>query len=127
VSRPTGITVLSILAALAGTFALVGSIALFVVGTVAGGGVGGAVVASGIAALAFAVLSLVVAYGLWDLRPWAPWACVVAQLVGVLRAALAFAADGASLPITLAILAAHAAAIWYISRADIREAFADVP
>ncbi len=86
--RPTGITILAVLAAIAGVFALLGGLAL-----VASGGFIGATTGSGalggLAALVGAVLivsgaaSLFFAWGAWGLQPWAWTLGVVIQAVNI--------------------------------------------
>lgn len=82
-ARPTGVTILAILAAIGGIVAVLGGITLLGVGTVggiAGYGVLGALgTFGGLIVLALGVLWLYVAWGAWNLKPWAwTWLAVVA-------------------------------------------------
>lgn len=80
-ARPTGVTILAILALIGGIFSLIGGLALIAGGALIGGAVGGAEGAAfgglafifGILTLGFAVAYLAFAYGGWTLKPWG-WA-----------------------------------------------------
>ena len=67
-SRPTGITILAILAGIGGVFGLLGGFVIMGAGALVFGGVGAIF---GLAVLALAGLSLAFAYGAWTLKPWA--------------------------------------------------------
>jgi hypothetical protein len=73
--RPTGVTILAILAAIGGVFGILGGIVLIGAGGVAAGagagGLGGLAAIFGLVTLVLAVVSLVLAYGFWTLKPWA--------------------------------------------------------
>jgi len=73
--RPTGVTILAVLAAIGGVMGLFAAIGLFGLGALAG--VAGGFLAGGFAifwalvTLVQAAISLVFAYGAWYLKPWA--------------------------------------------------------
>jgi hypothetical protein len=67
-ARPTGITILAILAGIGGVLGLLGGFALFLGGTVLFGAAGALF---GLAALALAALSLAFSWGAWTLQAWA--------------------------------------------------------
>jgi hypothetical protein len=73
--RPTGVTILAILAAIGGVFGLLGGIVLLGAGGLAAGGgqaaLGGLAAIFGLLALVLGVLNLALAYGFWTLKPWA--------------------------------------------------------
>lgn len=87
-ARPTGITILAVLAAIEAVFGLLGGFGLLFVGTL---GLGGATLL-GIALLALAGLGIAFAYGAWTLQPWA-WPLgvafagfgVITNLLGILN------------------------------------------
>ncbi len=83
--RPTGITVLAVLAAIGGVFGILGGLALIGVGTFVASstGLGGLAAILGLIALAYGVLSLVLAYGFWTLQPWAWTLGVGLEVAGV--------------------------------------------
>lgn len=67
-ARPTGITILAVLAGLEGIFALLGGFGLMFLGSI-GAGIGGTLL--GLAFLALAGLAIAFAFGAWTLKPWA--------------------------------------------------------
>lgn len=83
-ARPTGVTILAILAAIGGVFELLAGLAVlgfsgFLIG--AGGGIyGGLATIVGLVILGQAVLALAFAYGAWTLKSWA-WVLGVAAWV----------------------------------------------
>jgi hypothetical protein len=88
-SRPTGITIIAVLAAIGGALSILGGIALLGLGAWAAGLTGVAIVGGmgtffGIALVALGVAEVVLSYGLWTLKPWG-WT------LGVALAAIALA------------------------------------
>ena len=93
--RPTGVTILAVLAAIVGVLALCGALALVGLGSILGGIAGsrlgagaGILVGSlgvifGLFTLVIALLELAFAYGAWNLRPWAWMLGIVAQGISV--------------------------------------------
>lgn len=74
-ARPTGVTILAVLAAIGGVLGLLGGIALLGLGGLAAAG-GSGLLASygaifGILAIVQGALALAFAYGAWTLQPWA--------------------------------------------------------
>jgi hypothetical protein len=89
--RPTGITILAILAAISGVLSLLGGLALFGLGGL-GLGAGSAALAglatiSGVVLLALGIAYLALAYGFWTLKPWA-WMVLNAVMSGDIVAGL---------------------------------------
>jgi hypothetical protein len=73
-ARPTGVTILAVLAAIGGVLALLaGFLAMGIGGAAAAGGsgLGGLLGVVGILAIAQGALALAFAYGAWTLKPWA--------------------------------------------------------
>lgn len=73
-ARPTGVTILAVLAAIGGVLGLLAGVALLGLGGVAAAG-GSGLLASfgaifGILAIAQGALALAFAYGAWTLQPW---------------------------------------------------------
>lgn len=132
-SRPTGVTILAILAAIGGVLGLLGGLAIIGIGGLAGGFIGGAAgaaigglaVIGGLIVLVLAVLELVLAYGFWNLRPWA-WQLgvilaavqIVIAILGVLR--IVFYQDIGGAIISIAI---SGVILYYLNQAEIRRAF----
>ena len=127
--RPTGVTILAILAAIGGVLGLLGGLALVGFGGLAGGlvgaAIGGFVVISGLIILVLAVLELVLAYGFWTLQPWA-WQLgvilsavnILIQILGVLR--IVFYSDLSSALLSIII---SGVIIYYLNQAEIRRVF----
>lgn len=127
--RPTGVTILAILAAIGGVLGLLGGLALVGFGGLAGGlvgaAIGGFVVISGLILLVLAVLELVLAYGFWTLQPWA-WQLgvilsavnILIQILGVLR--IVFYSDLSSALLSIII---SGVIIYYLNQAEIRRVF----
>lgn len=94
-SRPTGITILAILAGIAGVWGLLqgctltGLSALALPGVLFGANLPGWALWAGLSTLAYAVLQLVVGYGAWTLRPWAWLVGVIVAAWGALNALFA--------------------------------------
>lgn len=82
--RPTGVTILAILAAIGGVLYLLGALAFLgfsAVGGAAGGGaLAGLGMISGVILLALGAAYLALAYGFWKLLPWA-WMLGVALAI----------------------------------------------
>lgn len=114
---------LAVVAAIAGMYGLLGALALLTVGGTALGGWTGAIFAAGLVALGYAALSLLLAYGLWDLRPWAWGLGLAVQALGAIQVLLRWAGGRASLPEVVIGIALSAAIAWYLLRAEVREVF----
>src|SRR5437764_10120878 len=89
VQRPTGITILAVLAIIGGLLGLLGGCASLGVGTLATGtntSGGGLLLVLGVIALANACLSLAFGIGAWLLKPWAWTLGVASQVISLLLA-----------------------------------------
>lgn len=82
--RPTGITILAVLAAIGGVLSVIVGLGSLMGGALIGGlggpaaaGAGGFVMINGIVLLALGIASIALAYGFWTLKPWA-WTLGVA-------------------------------------------------
>ena len=123
--RPTGITVMAVLSAIGGVFGLLASLALLGLGAAvsATSGLGGLAFVAGIIILAYSVLSLVLAYGFWTLKPWAWPLGIGVQVLGIIQAVLQFM-DNSSNVISLVISLAIAGVIlWYLYQPHVKSAF----
>ena len=95
--RPTGITILAILAALGGLLGLMGVCTLLGVGGLLGGAlaaggaagagalVGGLSILFSLYSIAVCILDLVFAYGAWYLKPWAWMLGIISQGLSLLQ------------------------------------------
>lgn len=125
--RPTGITILAILAAIGGVFGLLASIALMGLGAAVGGatGLGGFTFVAGLIGLAYSVLSLILAYGFWNLKPWAWTLGVGVEGLGIVYAVLTFVNGGSGSNIVSLLISVGIAAfiLWYLFQPSIKAAF----
>lgn len=114
-TRPLGISIIAVLAAIAGVFLVLGGLAWFGMG-MAGGAVGamggrpalgflGALGAfGGLIMLAWGAVELYAAYGAWNLKPWAWTWLVVLSIIGVVMNLLSLRSGLVGLVISAVIL-----------------------
>lgn len=132
--RPTGITILAVLAFIGGIFGICGGLSGIVGGAFLGGmaasvgannatAVGGMIAVYSIVAVAFAVADLVFGFGAWTLKPWA-WMLgmvlfglnIVFQLVALLAGWTTFGGIIISVAIAGVI-------IYYLLTPQVKQAF----
>lgn len=133
--RPTGVTILAILAAIGGVLVICGSLALIGLGGLVGGVigsrlgtnvgflVGGLGTLVGVVTLIVGLLELAFAVGAWNLRPWAWIIGVVSQIIaGVLAIVRLIDARGfvSSEVVTIAIAAII---LYYLFTPTVKKAF----
>jgi hypothetical protein len=123
--RPTGVTIIAVLAAIGGVFGLIASLALLGLGTVVGAatGLGGFVFVAGLLVLVYSVLSLVLAYGFWTLKPWAWPLGIGVEVLGIVQAVLQYMNDSNQLFSTVISIAIAGVIIWYLYQPHVRAAF----
>ena len=123
--RPTGVTVMAILAAIGGVFGLLASLVLLGIGASGAvtGGLGGLAFLAGIFVLAYAILSLILAYGFWTLKPWAWPLGIGVQVLGIVQAVLQFMNDSTSVVSLVISLAIAGVILWYLYQPHVKAAF----
>ncbi|SRR6266542_2548611 len=123
--RPTGITVLAVLAAIGGVFGILGGLALIGVGTVVASstGLGGLAAILGLIALAYGILSLVLAYGFWTLQPWAWTLGVGLEVAGIVINVLQYINNTSAIGGTIFSIAINAIVLWYLYQPNVKAAF----
>jgi hypothetical protein len=129
-ARPTGITILAILAAIGGVFGLLGGLAIIGLGGVAAGylggtegaAVGGLAVFGGLVVLVTAVLALAFAYGAWTLKPWAWMLGVIAEVLSLIGSALAVA-GGSSISSQIIGVLIALGILYYLNTPNVKAAF----
>lgn len=125
--RPTGITILAVLAIIGGLLGLCGSAALFGLsglGAVAGDLSSGATgVLFGVIGLISSVLYLAFGFGAWSLRPWAWMLGVVGAGFSVLSNVLSLLTGNATILSVLLSLVISGVILWYLFRPEIKAAF----
>src|SRR5690348_11371436 len=80
--RPLGISIIAIITALQGVGDIIVSLIAFFVSTAVTGLIGTVATFGSSAFLIVGVLTLVLAWGLWTLKPWAFWTTVVLEALG---------------------------------------------
>jgi hypothetical protein len=133
-ARPTGITILAILALIGGVFGILGGLALLAGGALLGGMLGGAegVALGGIAfifgviALAIAIADLAFAYGAWTLKPWGWSLGVIIQLANLVVIAVQAVLSGdiaGTLSSSIISIAISAIILYYLNTPGVKQAF----
>jgi hypothetical protein len=116
-ARPTGITILAVLAGVGGVLTALAGIALFVLGAVAFGGLGALL---GLAFLAVAALYIAFCVGALQMKPWAWPLGVVGAAASIILSVLQLIGGDVSQIISIAIAGAI---IYYLMRPEIKSAF----
>jgi hypothetical protein len=118
-ARPTGITILAVLAAIGGALGLLAGFVLLFAGAVLFGGLGALL---GIAVLAYAALFIAFAYGAWTLRPWAWPLGVAVTIYGIIIQAIAIVGGGDIVSNGLGI-GLDVAILYYLNQPHIKAVF----
>jgi hypothetical protein len=119
-ARPTGITILAVLAAIGGVFGLLGGFGVLFVGGVVSSP---AVVVLGLCALAYAALFIAFAYGAWTLKPWAWPLGVAVAIFGIVVAILQVLVGGSSIFSQIISVAIDGAILYYLNQPGIKALF----
>jgi hypothetical protein len=129
--RPTGITILAVLAIIAGGLLILGGLA-----AVAGGAILGAVTGSGflagyigligIAILALGAVYIAAAYGLWNLRPWAWQLTLIAASLSIALQVLQFAGGIGDVTSVVLSVGINGVVIYYLLQPEVKAAFGRV-
>jgi hypothetical protein len=123
-ARPTGVTILAVLAAIGGIFALLAGLALLGFGSFfAATGLGGLAFVFGLLILAVAVAELVFAYGAWTLKPWAWQLGIVFAVVSIIIAVVEVVLGYAAITSVVVSVVISAVIIYYLNTPDVRRAF----
>ena len=132
--RPTGVTILAILAAVGGVFALVFGLCATILS-----GIGGSILAASGAAgaglfvgfigilaallvLATGVLDLAFAYGAWFLKPWGWMLGVVAAVLGLVTELVRLLNHGSFFTFIIGV-AISGAILYYLNTQEVKHAF----
>ena len=125
-ARPTGVTILAVLAAIGGFFGLLAGLTVLGVGGFligAGGGIyGGLATIAGLVILTQAVLALAFAYGAWTLKPWAWVLGVAAWVLSLILSAYAVVSGG-SIGDQVVSVAIAAIILYYLFTPQVKAAF----
>jgi len=138
--RPTGVTILAILAFVGGVLGiLVGGL-----GTICGGVIGGlgAVAArevpgaasgalaggflvglTGLGALVLGILEIIMGFGFWTLKPWSWMLGMVVSIIGIVLTLFSLVAARGSLFGAIIPIAIYGVIIYYLLTPDVKKAF----
>ena len=119
-ARPTGITILAILAAIGGVLGLLGGFGVLFLGSVAASG---AVMILGLCALAYAALLVAFAYGAWTLKPWAWPLGVAVAIFGIVVAILQIVLGGSSIFSQALSIVVDGVILYYLNQPGIKSLF----
>ncbi len=123
--RPSGVTVLAVLAGVAAAFALLGALGAFAGGAVLGlagvGPIAGLAVIIGAFFLIYSAVAVVVAFGLLRGRRWAWMTALVIAGFGLLSAVLSF--SGGDVVSGLLMAAVHGTILGYLFKPEIKTWF----
>ena len=123
-ARPTGVTILAVLAAIGGVLGILGGVALLGLGGLAAtsGVLGGSIAIFGLIAIVQSVLALAFAYGAWTLKPWAWTLGIVAEGIGIALAVL-FIINGSSITSQAISIIIAGGIIYYLMTPTVKAAF----
>lgn len=116
--RPTGVTVLAILAFIGGILLIIAGLGSFSLSATLGGFFG----ALGVILLITGVLELVLGYGFWTLKPWAWTLGMALEVIGIIEA-LIYIAKGVSVGSQVIDILISAGIIYYLTRPHVRQVF----
>ena len=119
-TRPTGITILSILAGLGGVFGLFGGFVVLGLGSAIFGGMGALL---GLAILAYAGLSLALAWAFWTLKPWGWPLGVAVAIFGIVLAVLQLIGANSNIISTIISIGIDGAILYYLNQPGIKKLF----
>jgi hypothetical protein len=122
--RPMGITVLAVLAAIGGVLGIIAGLVLVGLSSATADlalPVSGLIGILGAATIVISVLELVLAYGLWGLKPWAWMLGIVLEIAGIVIDILEFRSATASGTVVSIVIAG--AILYYLYQPHVRRAF----
>ena len=118
-ARPTGITILAVLAGIGGVLGLFGGFIVLFGGTILFGALGGLL---GLAALAYAGLLVAFAYGAWTLKPWA-WPLGVAVAAFGIIMSVIYIIGGSGIANQILSVVIDGAILYYLNQPGIKSLF----
>jgi len=123
--RPMGITILAVLAAIGGAFAILAGLALMALSgataDLAIPGLSGLAAIIGLVTVALGVAELGLAYGFWGLKPWAWMLGIVLEVIAIVLDVVQFRSATASSTIVGVVIAGII--IYYLWQPHVRRAF----
>ena len=121
IERPTGVTILAVLAFIVGIFGALGGLLVVAAGTAAaayGFGIeGGLAVVIGALVLIVGLLWLVIGWGLWNINKWGYQVAMILAIIGIILALPGIAGAGIVTIIINGII------IYYLIQPEIKDVF----
>jgi hypothetical protein len=121
--RPTGVTILSIVAAIGGVLGVLGGLSLLGLGAIFAAVGGGFAFIIGLVVLAIGVADLALAYGFWTMKAWAWTWGITVQAVGVLISLVELVLVGGSISSLIVQIVVAGIIIYYLNQPEIRKLF----
>lgn len=124
--RPTGVTILAVLAIIGGLFGLLAGVGLLFLGGLGAtvdGGLGALVMIIGGGILVVAVLELAFGFGAWTLKPWAWTLGVASQVLSLILAIASIVFLGSSITSQIVGIIISVAILYYLFTPPIKAAF----
>jgi hypothetical protein len=124
-TRPTGVTILAILAFIGGTLGILASLAVVLGGAVVStvnGSVGGILLLLGLATLALSVVEIALGYGFWALHAWAWQLGYILMALNVIVSLVSLLFGGSFFSLVISVVIAGVIA-YYLDTPEVRRAF----
>ena len=128
-ARPTGITILAVLSAIAGVLSILAGLGLLAGGAALASvvSVGGLFTIFGLLAIVIGGLSLAFAYGAWMLLPWAWTLGIASQLISIAVTIVQIVLGYQSITGAIIGIAVSLIILYYLDTPDVRRAFGRSP
>lgn len=110
--RPLGVTIIAILEAIGGVLSIVGGLFLLNVNIVVA-----------LLPIVLGVIALVLAWGLWMLKPWAFWITVVLEVISLISAVISIVTGSFTTTVVVQAVIALAILIYLLADRNVRAAF----
>jgi hypothetical protein len=121
--RPTGVTILAVVAAIGGIFGVLGGLSLLGLGAIFAVVGGGFAFIVGLIVLAIGIADLALAYGFWTMKAWAWTWGITIQAVGVLISLIELVLVGGSITSLIVQVVVAGIIIYYLNLPEIRKLF----
>ena len=124
-SRPTGVTVLAVLAAIGGIFGVLAGLGLLGLGSFVAfsTGLGGLALIFGLLILVLGVAELALAYGFWNLRPWAWQYGLLLAVLSVVLNVIELVLGYTTFTSVIVSLVISGIIVYYLNTPEVRRAF----
>ena len=137
--RPTGVTILAIAAAIGGILSLISVVCIIGIGALAGAiidragapaaagaALGVIVILGGLVVLVSGLLSLIFAFGAWNLRPWAWMLGVITEGISAAGALIRLVTPGGTFILPLLSILIAGLIVYYLFTPEVKRVFGRV-